>query len=44
MKSVKYESLVPEILMRDGEKTYEFYHSAPGQIVIEVSTPAKASQ
>jgi hypothetical protein len=44
MKSVGYEPPAPEILKRGGGNTYGFYHSPPGQIVIEVSTPAMANQ
>jgi catechol-2,3-dioxygenase len=38
-----YEPPVPAILQRGGDRTYGFYHTAPGQIVVEVSTPARES-
>jgi hypothetical protein len=44
MKSAGYEAPTPEILKRGGDKAYCFYIPAPGNIVIEVSTPAKISE
>jgi catechol-2,3-dioxygenase len=43
MKAAGYEPPSPDILKRGGDKTYGFYIVAPGNIVIEVSTPAQIS-
>jgi catechol-2,3-dioxygenase len=41
IKAAGYDPPPPGILKRGGEPTFGFYHSAPGGITVEVSTPAQ---
>jgi len=44
IKGAGYEPPTPELLNRGGDPTFGFYHSAPGGIAVEVSTPAQHSK
>jgi catechol 2,3-dioxygenase-like lactoylglutathione lyase family enzyme len=41
IKDAGYEPPAPKVLKRGGDPTFGFYCTAPGGIVVEVSTPAQ---